>query len=425
MKLEAPGVNRFFSVDELPCKSLPPRPSRFWNRVLSGYRRMLIRRDHAVEKYEFQEIERLKELVDGGARLLIAPNHPDHADGLALFRLAEEVDTLFCQMATHHLFEGTFGLRYFIFPRVGVFPIDREGSALGALRAARDVLLRIGYPLVVYPEGEVYHTNDRLTPLREGAAAMALASQKALRDEAPVYIVPVALKYFFLQPETAIMRLGEQLRSLEERFKWVPEPNQSLPRRIDHLTSGILALKEAEHLGSPSSGTVPERLEFLRDELLERLESQYLGRQGAEPLPERITAVHRRILERLRSGEVSGNGKAATRRDLNVLFLVQQLFSYPGDYIEEYPTVERIGETLVKLEQDLGDGGYVRPAGARRLTFRVGEPINMRAYMESKARDTVPLVTRILAERLQGALDEIGPGTHVEELKSNRQNGSR
>ena len=59
------------------------------------------------------------------------------------------------------------------------------------LKAAKDVLLRLKRPLVVYPEGEVYHTNDRLTPLREGAAMMALTAQKALDGEVPVFIVPV------------------------------------------------------------------------------------------------------------------------------------------------------------------------------------------------------------------------------------------
>ena len=389
---------------------------------MSGYRRRLIRRDHGVTGYEFEGVERLKRLVDGGARVLIAPNHADHADGLALYRLAEEVGTLFCQMATHHLFEGSFGLRYFIFPRVGVFPIDREGSALGALRAAKDVLIRIGYPLVVYPEGEVYHTNDWLTPLREGAAAMGLTSQKALGKETPVYVVPVSLKYFFLNPEEAAGHLARQVTGMEERFTLIPRPEQSLPRRIYRLASGILAVKEVEHLGEISSGTVSARIVRLRDKLLERLESLYLGRVGSDPLPERITAVHRCILEGLRSGELGKDGEAASRSDLDVLFLVLQLFSYPGDYVQECPTVERIGETVVKLAQDLGGGRYIKPAGARRLTFSVGEPIDMRDHLGGKFRDAVPGVTRLLAQRLQDGLDQMGPGTHVDNLNLNHQN---
>ena len=40
------------------------------------------------------------------------------------------------------------------------------------------------------------------------------------------------------------------------------------------------------------------------------------------------------------------------RQDLNDLFLVIQLFSYPGDYVRECPTVERLAEILTKFEQD-------------------------------------------------------------------------
>lgn len=384
---------------------------------MKGYRNKFIRKTHNVSGIFYEEIDRLKELVQSEARILIAPNHSDNADGLVLYRLAEEVDSMFCQMATRELFEGDFGFRHFIFPRCGVFPIDREGSVLGALKSAKDVLVRIAKPLVVYPEGEVYHTNDRLTPLREGAAAMALTSQKALEDEAPVYIVPVALKYRYLDPQAAMAGLAKQLTGLESRFKWVAKPEESIPRRIYRFASGLLALKEVEFLGSPGSGTVPDRVENLRDKLLGRLENRHLGKVGSGEISDRISMVHRRIVERIKE-EATDESRRACRRDLDLLFIVVQLFSYPGDYIQEYPSVERIGETLLKFEQDLGDGGYVTPVSARQLTFRIGEPIDTREYLNGKSREAVRAMTDVLSERLQKALDEIGPGTHIKDLKS-------
>ena len=410
-------MNRFLSGDEHHFKFVAPRPSRFWNWVMSGYRHNLIRKTHSVSAYAYEELDRLKDLVKSGARILIAPNHTDHADGLALYQLADEVDTMFCYMATHQLFEGSFGLRYFIFPRCGVFPIDREGSALGALKAAKDVLIRLGYPLVVYPEGEIYHTNDRLTPLREGAAAMALTSQRALKDGSGIYIVPVALKYRYLDPEGTMKGLSKQLSKLEARFTWIANPEESIPRRIYRFASGLLALKEVEYLGSPSSGTVPDRVENLRDKLLERMENRHVGKVGHEDFPERVNTVHRRILEQLKDKEISEDRRVACRRDLDVLFIVVQLFSYPGDYIHDYPTVERIAETLIKFEQDLGHGGYPKPVSDRQLTFRIGEPIDMRDYLGQKTKEAVPKVTELLFERLQQSLDEMGPGTHVKDLK--------
>jgi hypothetical protein len=100
-----------------------------------------------------------------------------------------------------------------------------------------------------------------------------------------------------------------------------------------------------------------------------------------------------------------------------VLFLVVQLFSYPGDYIHENPTVERVAETLIKFEQDLAGGGYVTPVSARRLTFRIGEPIDMRAYLGMRGREAIPACTQELFTRLQAALDELGPGTLLKMAK--------
>ncbi|NIP98878.1 MAG: 1-acyl-sn-glycerol-3-phosphate acyltransferase, partial [Akkermansiaceae bacterium] len=412
-------MNRFPSGDEIRHRFVSPRPSRYWMWTLDVYRKWLLRREHMLAEYAYEELDRMRDLLGGGARFLIAPNHTDHADGLALYELANKLDTMFCYMATHQLFEGTWGLRWFVFPRYGAFPIDREGAGLSALKAAKNVLLKLNHPLVVFPEGEIYHTNDRLTPLREGAAAMALTAQRALKNEAPVYIVPVALKYRYLDPEEALGRLSEQLGRLEERLTWRARPDQSLPRRIYRFASGLMSLKEVEFLGSAGSGTVAGRVENLRDGLLERLEDRYLGRIGTSQLPERVSAVHRRLIELRNEEDLKEERRAAMQRDLDALFLVLQLFSYPADYIHECPTVERVAETLIKFEEDLSDSdGYPEPAGKRRLTFRIGEPIDMRDYLAKPSRGAVSKCTDELSRRLQAALDEIGMGTPLKELGS-------
>lgn len=414
-------MNRLPSGDEVPYRFVAPKPSRFWNGLLRGYRRKMTRSDHNVVGFEFEELDRIRDLMKSGARILVAPNHSDHADGLALYELADELGTLFCYMATHQIFEGAFGLRRFILPRCGVFPIDREGSALAALKAAREVLSSSPYPMVVFPEGEIYHTNDRLTPLREGTAAMALSAQKALKEEAPVYIVPVALKYRYTDPAHALKAMAKQLDELEGRFTWSAHPEDPLAKRIYRFGSGLLALKEVEFLGAPSSGEVPDRVRTLRDHLLEKLEATHLGKMGENDLPERVNAVHRKILDVLKDEEAEEEEKKVCRRNLNVLFQVVQLFSYPGDYIRETPTVERIAETLIKFEQDLAGGGYFTPVSPRNLKFRVGEPIDIREYVGERSRTAATKVTEVLSKNLQTALDELGVGTLATDLNVNAQ----
>jgi hypothetical protein len=41
----------------------------------------------------------------------------------------------------------------------------------------------------------------------------------------------------------------------------------------------------------------------------------------------------------------------------------------------------------------------------------------MRDYLGQKTKEAVPKVTELLFERLQQSLDEMGPGTHVKDLK--------
>ena len=66
-----------------------------------------------------------------------------------------------------------------------------------------DILQKKREPLVIFPEGEIYHCNDRVTPFREGAAAIAVtAARKAKR---PIVCVPCAITYRYIEDPTEIL----------------------------------------------------------------------------------------------------------------------------------------------------------------------------------------------------------------------------
>lgn len=60
----------------------------------------------------------------------------------------------------------------------GCFSVDREGTDMPAFRHAVAILKEKINPLVIFPEGEVYHINERVTPFREGPAAIVLTPSK-------------------------------------------------------------------------------------------------------------------------------------------------------------------------------------------------------------------------------------------------------
>src|SRR5438132_6062473 len=102
-------------------------------------------------------------------------------------------------MASWHLFVES-RLKSWLLRRIGGFSIFREGRDREALRTAIGILVEAKRPLVIFPEGMITRTNDRLGPLREGTAFIARAAAKQRARATPpgqVVIHPVALKYFF------------------------------------------------------------------------------------------------------------------------------------------------------------------------------------------------------------------------------------
>src|SRR5258708_1878273 len=131
--------------------------------------------------------------------------------------------------------------------RHGCFSIDRENVDLSAFRLSIEILRDSPYPLVIFPEGDIYHTNDRVTPFRDGAAAVALAAAK--RSDRRIVCVPCALKWWFLDDPTPT--LVELMQQLEERLLWRPPPDPPLPGSTPRL-GGRQAAAQAE--GVPRQG---------------------------------------------------------------------------------------------------------------------------------------------------------------------------
>src|SRR6267143_122584 len=176
------------------------------------------------------------------------------------------------------------------------FSDDREGCDRRAVKEAVKILTT-GKMLVVFPEGEVYRLNDRLTPLLEGVAFMALMAQRDLDNAAKeqadktasaarVWIVPTAIRYRYAQDVTP--RLEEAVKQIESRMLWNPPHGAPLHERIVRLGELALTIKEKEKLSHSreSEGDLPCRVAFLIEELLKRNETRHLKKSpSAETVP--------------------------------------------------------------------------------------------------------------------------------------------
>lgn len=374
-------------VFDQPYTFVPPRFSRFWYQVMSWILPGKLRKDYGVSSIECIGTEKLQASLDAGHGVILVPNHVRPCDPLVLDTLASAVKRPFCVMSSWHVFMENW-LQRFIVPRIGAFSIYREGMDRGSLKCAIKTVEKGQSPLVIFGEGFITRSNDRLVNFMEGPAFMARAAAKVRKDGKAV-IHPVFIRYFFEGDlRKTVLPVVEEI---EMRLSWQPQTQLPLGERILKAGHALLGLKEIEYLGETRQGTFRERLQRLIDHLLDPMEIQWTkGRHDGDNMA-RVKRLRTAILRGMISGQLSQSDRDARWRQLADLYLVQQLHCYPGDYIES-ATPERILETVERYEEDLTD--VVRAHYPLRAVITVGDPIEVDAPRK-RSREPDPVTTEI------------------------------
>ena len=227
---------------QTPPQWWAPKLTPWWVRLWNPARRRMLQRQQKMAQIDVQGLERLRQALSDGAGVLITPNHSFHYDSYVLFEAAHQLGRHFHFLTAWQVFAMSSRFERWSMQLHGCFSIDRENTDLQAFKQAVEILRTSRFPLVIFPEGDIYHTNDRLTPFRDGAAAIALAA--ARRAGRPIVCVPCALKYWYLDDPTVHMQ--RLLSRLEDRLLWRPRPDLPLADRIHRLAEGALMLKEIE-----------------------------------------------------------------------------------------------------------------------------------------------------------------------------------
>ena len=339
--------------------------------------------------------EHVRTALQSGAGVLITPNHSFHYDSYALGHAAHRIGRPFHFLTAWQVFAMSTPFQRWVMQRHGCYSIDRESADLGAFKRSVEILRSHSCPLAIFPEGDIYHTNERVMPFREGAAAIALSAAK--RAERPIVAIPAAIHCRYIDDPTP--GLLELMDRLEIAVHWRPRPDLSLTARIYRFADGLLALKELEYLGQPQTGTVPQRTRSLANQILESKEQRFSIAKKTESIPERVKELRREFIQQLERPDLDAKSHGELKRDMEDLFLVIQLYSYPGDYVAENPSIERIAETLDKFEEDVLKVKYPVSRGVRDATVSFGEPIPVSA--ERGSRGAVALLTNQLEQQVQ------------------------
>lgn len=377
-----------------------PRPSTFWIRLWRPYRRRRGFRQHGLCDIQVRGLEHLATAAAEDQGVLITPNHSSHADPFVLLEAADQVDSPFYFMTAWQVFGMTHRVGRQVLRQHGCFSINREGHDVKAVRCAIDVLATQQQPLVIFPEGEVFHLNDRLMPFRRGAATAALLAAK--RGQRRVACVPCAIKFQFVNDPTPNLLL--LVAKLEEHLLRKQHTAMALDQRIYGLIEAIVSRRELVHLGTPQRGELNGRITHLIGRLLGQLEDRFQLNTSTRSTPERVKRLRFHVIQHQEVRAASAEQRAQCRQDLDVLFEVMQLYSYPIDYLAEDPTLERLAETLDKLEEDVLGVRTAGIRGQRKAIVSFGAPIIV--LPEMAQRGASESLTRQLECAVETLLDQ-------------------
>ncbi|MCA9193062.1 MAG: 1-acyl-sn-glycerol-3-phosphate acyltransferase [Planctomycetales bacterium] len=306
-----------------------------------------------VESHEVRGAGLLRESLRQGHGVILAPNHCRYADPLAMGWIARQVHSLVYAMASWHLFHQS-RLQGWAIRMLGGFSVYREGLDRDALETAIDILARAERPLIIFPEGTVFRSNDILQPLLDGVAFIArtAAKRRVKHNQGAVVIHPVAIKYLF--QGNLESTLEPVLTRIETRLTFSPDVRDLIPR-IERIGLTLLVLKEIEYLGTPQTGCLEERQQRLIEHLMHPLEAKWLaGQKPASELIPRVKSLRTQIVPQLLRAAVDSQLKRELWVDLHHIYLAQQIGSYPHDYLHR-PTITRLLETVERYEEDLTD----------------------------------------------------------------------
>ncbi len=379
-----------------------PKLTPWWVRLSRGYRRRQLERLQKLTQIDVVNGDVVRQAIDSGQGVLLAPNHSVHYDAPCLYVAMDRFDVPLYFLTAWQVFGMASRLERLAMQRLGCFSIDRESTDRQAFKQAVQILQEEPHPLVIFPEGDIYHTTDVVTEFREGAAAIAITAAK--RAERPVVVVPCGIKFWYLDdPRDNLQRT---MQEIEARLFLRSDPELPLADRIHRLAEAALALKELDYLGQTREGRLRERIVHLLQAVLKQLESRHGLPHKDDSPPARVKAVRQIVIRKLAEAEAAPDKKQVERlsTDMEDLFFAVQLYSYRGDYLADDPSIERLAETVDKFEEDILGSDYPTVRGRRRVSIHFSTPIKVKTGSD---RQSAAELTRAMQTSVQAMIDAI------------------
>ncbi len=413
---------------DLPYRYFPPKRNALvaWGiGVFNRYRRLP--EVMKVDRVEVSGLDGLRKNIRRRGprrdRVLFLPNHPTHADAAVFIEALRRAGFTTQMMAAYDVFLRS-RLDAWVMQKMGAFSVDREGGDQRAMKEAAGVLTRGRHALTIFPEGNVYLRNDRVTPFNDGAAFLALRAAKELsKHGVRVLAVPVSIKLTQLTDCRAA--LEKLLEDLSGAMELQHEPAQAGHAPRDMIVRvGCAAVRrnlKQRGLTPPDTQDLAELIAFSAGSVLDDLETKLEIRPKPDAtLTDRVRAA-RRMIHEVRTDEARVADHAAALTWADQAMLAFRITSYLPDYVAEKPTLDRVGETIEKLAEDVRRK-MIDPIAPRRALVHFNDPISLNDYLGEgkRGKQAIRDLTAACEAAVQSGLNELNasneyPGGEVYE----------
>ena len=397
---------------DAPYEFFPAKPSGLliWlGRHVNRWRN-LARRNHLIAGVEVAGHEHMEEARRiGGKRCFFLANHSTHSDPQILTEAQRQLGVRSCYMAAYEVFLRGKCLAW-VMQHTGCFSVNRDANDGRAMKEAIRVLTEGRYGLSMFPEGNVYLMNDRVTPFLDGAAFIGMKAQKQLGKGRPIVAVPISIKATHLTDQREAIR-----RKLEGLARDLGTEYDRTASTVDEIKRiGLAALERALRQRGLmprdlDEGNLRAHLEHCAKLMVVRLEEKMEMRpRSTASITERIRQIRGRIHKVRTSAETRvDHPVAVVWADEAMMGL--RVLSYAGDYLDESPTLDRCGEFVEKLLEDTYSE-VQPPCGDREAIVEVRPPINLADHLDAYAkgaRQVVGELTAAFEASVQAGLDAI------------------
>ncbi len=391
-----------------PYRFVPSRPRTwalkpFWPYIRYG----VLGRALEIKRLTWSGHEPHVALSRAGHSLMLTANHPHHADGWSVHCCLNKVRLPAVYVTDYANFTLESRATTMLLRVSGAYSINPHDFDAQSFEQSMEILAgdHSHRAVLFFPEGNIFMHNDVVGTFQRGAFLLALRAARQLAQRDPsrrLYASPVAVKFTHMTDARAALNAVVETMQDDLRLPREPLGDEPLPvlRRLavgllNHSLTG--AGLEPHHADLDALPNVIKHVAEATEHTLG------IGPHDELTHADRALAMRRAYYRRLNEGDLPDDPHLDAR-----LNLIVRLVSYMPTYACDHPTLDRIGEVVRNLYEDLHND-MLRVGVPRAGFLRFAEPIDVAspAFADLPRKQAVVELCAQTQRVTQAAIDQL------------------